>query len=136
MKKTKIIRILICVLLILAAIFLFSACGNKQSDEQVSQSENNNSGENQSAGQPAQDRFYGSGDTGVALNADMTFTANLYHGIVKTGTYTESTGANGFTTVTYTVDGVKYVGSIKDNILTLPAKWADSHGHGNTFPLQ
>ncbi|MCL2507679.1 MAG: hypothetical protein FWF05_00740 [Oscillospiraceae bacterium] len=119
MKKTSVIRVLVCVLLTAVTVFSFTACSEKQPDEK-----------------PVEDRVYGSINTGVMLNADLTFVANLYHGVVKTGTYSESTGSDGVTTVTYTVDGYEVFGTIKNDVLTIPPEWSDSHGHGSTFALQ
>jgi len=115
------IQILACLLLVMIAL---SACGKKQADQN-------------------QDRVFGSNRTGVILNADATFVANLYHGVVKTGTYAESTDADGVTTVTFTVDNNKpgtikdkVTGTIVDDVLTIPPEWRDSHGHSSAFVLQ
>jgi len=112
--KKKSIRVLACLLAAFALLFTLAACGETQ---------------------PVS-RFYGSGNTGVTLNDDQTFVANLYHGVVKTGTYEEQESFEGYTLVIYTVGGEELIGTIFNNILTIPQEWADGHGHGSSFPLR
>jgi len=118
MKKASFVRALVCVLAAATLLFALCACGEKQSGEQ------------------SKGRFYGIGDTGVTLNDDLTFVANLYHGVAKAGTYLEGTAPGDMVVVTFTVDGEQVFGTITGDVLTIPREWADSHGHGNSFPLQ
>ena len=114
MKKAFAIRVLACALAALIALFALGACSGQ-----------------------ADYRYYGISGTGVTLNDDLTFAANLYHGTVKTGTYTESAGPDGVTLVTFTSGGVQAVGAIVDDVLTIPLEWRDGHGgHSNAFPLR
>ena len=109
------VRIFIGALLAAILVFTLGACGEKPSEGP---------------------RVFGTSDTGVTLNADNTFTASLYHGVAKAGTYTESTGNDGVIKIVFTVDGAESIGAIYNNVLTIPPEWADAHGHGSTFALQ
>ena len=101
------------VLLVIVMVFAICACSEKAE----------------------KDRVYGSEATGVTLKTDGTFTAVLYHGFSVSGTYTETT-KDGLTTVTFTVDGEEFIGTINKDVLIAPHEWEDDHGHGNAFMLQ
>jgi len=121
MKKTLFIRVLAVVFLAALAMSAFGACGEKQPEQPY--------------GPTAPDRFYGSGNIGVTLRGDLSFEANLYHGVRYSGSYAEST-LSGVTTVTFTVNGKDAAGTIVNDVLTIPHSWEDAHGHGSAFPLQ
>ena len=84
--------------------------------------------------QPNKDRVYTDGGQTITLHDDGTFTAVLAHD-TRQGTYTEST-TNSVTTITFTINGTSVSSSIKNNILTIPAEWQDSHGHGTQLKLK
>ncbi|MCL2214303.1 MAG: hypothetical protein FWC06_03735 [Treponema sp.] len=109
--KRKIISITgICVLIVLIAVLSVLFLRN-QNDTEV---------------------FSYNGQT-VRLSADGTFTANLAHNVNKSGTYTRVT-ESGWTLVYFYVNGNEEIGSIANNVLTLPDEWNDGHGHGTVFP--
>ncbi|MCL2695903.1 MAG: hypothetical protein FWE69_06215 [Clostridiales bacterium] len=112
MKRKSQTRAWICALLAAALLLSLGACGKKE------------------------DRVFGSEELGVQLNADGTFTANLYHNDVKIGTYTEEKESNGVVIVAFVVDGEETLGTIVGNVLTIPEQWRDAHGHSSKFPLQ
>ena len=80
------------------------------------------------------ERVYTDGGQTITLRDDGTFTAALAHE-TRQGTYTEST-ANTTTTITFTINGTSVSSSIKNNVLTIPIEWQDSHGHGTQLKLK
>jgi len=75
--------------------------------------------------------IYAYGSQNVTLYSDGTFTANLFHGAKKSGTYTKSGD-----TVTFVVNGKQEIGKIENNALHLPDEWDDGHAHASVFPKQ
>ena len=70
----------------------------------------------------------------VHLFSDGKFTANMAHGVRKSGTYTK-TAEDGRTAVTFNADGRADIGWIINNALHTPEEWEDGHSHGNILPL-
>jgi len=83
------------------------------------------------------DRVYASGNESVTLYSDGSFSARLYHGLVITGTYSESKQGR-LTVVAFSHDGTVSNGTIEGKVLDLPEEWEDDHGHGHdaTFTLK
>ena len=81
-------------------------------------------------------RIYANGANTITLNEDFTFSAKLPHGLTKSGTYSETVDALGVTTIIFTVNGAQASGIIRNNVLSIPSEWEDSHGHGSNFALR
>lgn len=111
-------RGIICGLLAVFILFVLSACEDKKDE-------------------PEEISVYENGSENIKFYSDDTFVANLAHSVVKNGTYSENTDADGVKTVIYSVDDEEDAsGIIQDGVLTIPEEWADDHGHGNTFTLK
>jgi len=80
-------------------------------------------------------RVFASFNNTVELRGDGTFTANLPHGVVREGTFTEST-TGGVTTVLFDERGRTAAGSINGNVLTIPSEWDDGHRHPRNYMLR
>jgi len=82
-------------------------------------------------------RVYISGRNSVTLNGNGTFTASLPHGVVREGTFSQST-TDGVTTVTFSQDGMAVAvnGTIEGNVLTIPDEWDDGHSHPRNYTLR
>ena len=76
--------------------------------------------------------IYSYGRQIVVLKGDGSFTANLSHGVNKSGTYTK-TVSEGTERVMFNVNGRIETGRIVNNSLHLPHEWDDGHGHGSVF---
>jgi len=74
------------------------------------------------------DRVFEDHHQTVTLRGNGTFTAQLHHNVVVTGTYTEDI-ADGATTITFINNGSHHRGSIDGEILTLPSEWDDGCDH-------
>ena len=85
--------------------------------------------------QQRNDRVYSAGEQTVRLRDNGTFVARFYHGVRRSGTYSE-TSANGFTSISFVYDGETADGRIDGDILTIPDEWDDNHGHGNRLMLK
>jgi hypothetical protein len=84
--------------------------------------------------QQSETRVFTAGNQKVTLSDDGTFSAQLAHGVTKSGTYTEnSTGS--VTIISFIYDGKTENGNINGNVLTLPNEWDDGHGHGASLIL-
>jgi len=82
------------------------------------------------------DRVFGVGNNTVTLAADGTFTARLPHGVVRTGTFVEVED-DGVIFVNFAQEGYNNaVGTIEDNVLTIPDQWDDGHGHPRQYTLR
>jgi uncharacterized protein YxeA len=80
------------------------------------------------------DHIFASGDQIIILGADGNFTAELEHDVSRSGTYTDS-NVDGVTTVSFVYDNTTAVGTIENNVLSIPEEWDDGHGHGTSFVL-
>ena len=106
--------------------------------------------ESRSTEMSGQIRVFENGTASVKLFPDGTFIANLFHNSKITGTYVELVDdASGDIAVKFSYNGMSVpsdggitfgvtgfttvVGSIVDNVLTLPEDWDDGHGHGMEF---
>ena len=69
----------------------------------------------------------------VRLLPNRTFTAELYHGIRHSGTYTK-TEQDGLTTIEFNSGGVTAQTVIIDDNLFVPLEWQDDHGHNTVLP--
>jgi len=79
-------------------------------------------------------RVFTVGSQTITLYDDGAFSAQLAHGVAKSGTYSESVVGD-VTTVSFTYEGKTEKGNIVGNVLTIPNEWDDSHGHGTKFTL-
>ena len=78
--------------------------------------------------QYSQQRVFADRTQRVTLGNDGSFTANLPHGVTRTGTFTETPG-DGFTIISFSENGSTVTGTIEGNILNLPPEWDDGCGH-------
>ena len=82
-------------------------------------------------------RTFVSGANFVSLLDDNTFVAQLPHGLSKNGTYDETLDEEtGITFVRFFVDGRNEIGTIQEDLLTIPSEWDDGHGHSVHYRLQ
>ena len=88
--------------------------------------------ENKSGGQQFETGIYTHGRQKVELNENGTFTANLAHGVNKSGTYTKKAEGKR-TIITFNTNGKQEIGRMENNSLHLPNEWDDGHGHGGIF---
>lgn len=87
--------------------------------------------------QESDGRVFVAGNNRVTLYEDGSFTAELPHGVSKSGTYTEIEHIDAdVTTISFTVEDRIEVGSITGDTLTIPAEWDDGHGHATEFVLR
>ena len=80
-------------------------------------------------------RVYVSGNNSVVLRGDGTFTASLPHGVVRNGTFSEST-SDGVTTVSFVEGPGTVSGVINGDVLTIPDEWDDGHRHPRNYTLR
>ncbi|MCL2396754.1 MAG: hypothetical protein FWC93_01680 [Defluviitaleaceae bacterium] len=80
-------------------------------------------------------RVFVSGRNSVTLNTDGTFSAILPHGVMRRGTFSETT-SGGITAVSFVQDNTFAIGSISGNVLTIPEEWDDGHFHPRDFTLR
>ena len=78
--------------------------------------------------QYSQQRVFADGNQRVTLANNGNFTANLPHGVTRTGTFTETPG-DGVTIISFSENGSTATGTIEGNILNLPVEWDDGCGH-------
>jgi len=76
------------------------------------------------------DETYSAGGQSVRLSANGKYTANLAHGVRKSGTYIREI-EDGRTTIYFDVNGREEIGWIFSDALHMPREWDDGHGHGN-----
>jgi len=82
-------------------------------------------------------RVFVAGNNQVTLYEDGSFTAELPHGVSKSGTYMEIEHIDDdATTISFTMEGRTEVGSIIGDTLTIPHEWDDGHGHATEFVLR
>ena len=79
-------------------------------------------------------RVFAEDDQRVTLFENGNFTAQLPHGVNKSGTYTEE-DTDGTITITFVYDGTRSQGNIVDDILILPNEWIGGCGHGHSDRL-
>jgi len=83
-------------------------------------------------GQQPKADIYSDGSQTIQLFEDGKFTANLSHGVNKSGTYTKTTEGNKIV-VEFDVSGDISEGQIVNNTLYFPEEWEDEHAHGNAL---
>ena len=71
----------------------------------------------------------------VTLRGNGRFTAELFHGITRNGTYIEHV-SDGVTTISFTERGVTVTGELLDDVLTIPAEWGVGCGHDHSRYLR
>ncbi|MCL2404309.1 MAG: hypothetical protein FWC92_02050 [Defluviitaleaceae bacterium] len=80
-------------------------------------------------------RVYANGRNTVTLYRNGRFQANLPHGVVRRGTFSEvMTGI--VTTVSFVQDGLTTEGVINGDMLTIPPEWDDGHSHPRNYLLR
>jgi len=85
-------------------------------------------------------RVFTDGTQTITLRENGTFTAELYHGVIRSGDYKEMSmmGEDGeFIVVFFQEKNVETTGGfLVDNILTYPEDWDDIHGHNRNLELR
>ena len=113
-KRNKRILVALCGIAIVAVIVLFSINQYKRRGIRV----------------------FALGNNSVSLTRDGDFNANLFHGVQRSGTFTETTLDDGTIVVTFNEDGQVADGIIDGNTLTIPMEWDDGHRHPRNFQLR
>jgi len=85
--------------------------------------------------QQRENRVFVLGRTAVTLSTDGTFNAILPHGIVRSGTFSETT-SGGVTAVAFVENNRTVTGIINGEVLTIPPEWDDGCEHGVDFSLR
>ena len=80
-----------------------------------------------------EEEIYSAGGQTVRLSENGKFSANLAHGVRKSGTYTREI-EDGRTTIYFNVEGREEIGWIFSDALHMPREWDDGHGHGSILP--
>jgi len=84
--------------------------------------------------QSGQQRVFTDGRQQVILNNNGSFTSRDAHGRTRQGTFTE-TSDGGLITVSFTEGGTTAIGTIENNVLTIPSEWDDGCRHNPHLPL-
>ena len=79
-------------------------------------------------------RVFTDGRQTLTLHSNGSFSARLYHNVMRSGTYTESV-SDGVTTISFDESGVITQGRLAGNTLTFPDEWDDGHSHNRDLRL-
>jgi len=80
-------------------------------------------------------RIFTDGTQSITLRENGTFTAELYHGVMRNGLYKED-GVDDITIISFDENGIVAVGFLMNDVLTYPEEWDDMHGHNRDLTLK
>ena len=83
----------------------------------------------------AQTETYSDWSQTVTLSPNGRFSAELSHGVTRSGTFTRAEQGD-LTIVSFTQDGMTVTSEIANRHLTIPIEWQDACGHNPVLPKQ
>ena len=75
--------------------------------------------------------IYSDGYQKIELFTNGKFSANLYHDVKYTGSFSKNENS-----ITFTANGKTFEAPIANDVLVLPTEWRDSHGHSTALKKQ